>query len=125
MTEKKKEFDSSLMTLKTIEFQMNKHLKDKNGQKFQKVTIDYAAKNNYNADVFDNLVEKEICGTFMNKKWDKLPIYFKWKCIQEYLQKNNIIDTDCVKSFKDKLSSNTLVGIEYNQEKQEITKIAI
>lgn len=115
--------DKSEMALKNIEFQMNKHLKTKFGQKYQKVNIDTKETNMYNANVFSDVVDSEIKNTLNLKKWNSLPMYFKWNCIIEYFDKNNIIDKSTIENIKANLSRNKLEGVVYDHINKEITSL--
>ena len=51
--------DKSVMELKVIETQLNKHLKDKQGQKFKKVSVfNFNGKYNYDEQSFNEIVSK-------------------------------------------------------------------
>jgi hypothetical protein len=116
--------DTSVLALKNIEFQMNKHLKNKFGQKYKKVSIDTNERNMYNAEVFNDLVEYEIKHLTSSKKWASLPLFFKWNCIQTYLNKNNIIDKDVINNIKKKLNAK-IENVTYDPISQEITDIML
>jgi hypothetical protein len=122
MTEK---MDSSAFALKTIEFQMNKHLKNKNGQKYKKVSIDVNERHMYNEESFNSVVDDEIKNTMSTKKWASLPLYFKWNCVLDYLKKNDIVDKKVIAEYKDNLNKNKLDGVLYDPVLQEITNITI
>lgn len=117
--------DSSVVQLKTIEYQMNKHLKNKHGDKHKKVNIDVSQKNSYNPEKFDSFVNKEIDSSIIKKKWASLPVYFKWRCIQEYLAENNISDNETVSKIRTSLANNTLTNISYDPVEQKVTSISI
>jgi hypothetical protein len=114
--------DQSTMALKNIEFQMNKHLKNKFGQKYKKVNIETNDRNMYNADSFGELIDYEIQHLTSTKKWNNLPLYFKWNCVQEYMTDNNIIDKKLITLIKNDLMKNKL-NVIYDLDSHKLSNI--
>jgi hypothetical protein len=118
--------DTSTFELKTLETQLNKHLKEKQGPKFKKVNIfNYDEKKNYEESNFGDLINKEIENKYTNKKWHTLPLYLKWKLVQEYLKENKIVDEKVVQNIKNAINKNNLEIITYNHASQKISNIDI
>jgi len=117
--------DSSAFELKQLESQLNKHLQDKQGLKFKKVNVfNFNEKNDYNESVFGDLINKEIEDKYINKNWKTLPMYLKWKLVQEYFRENNMVDAKTIKSVKDSVNSNKSNDyITYDNSTQKITNI--
>jgi hypothetical protein len=111
----KKPIDTnSVLELKTIENQLNIHLKNKQGLKFKKVSIAYDKA--YNEEKFKEIIDEEINIKIVNKKWKSLPMYLKWKYIEEYLKLSNNIDATYMAKLKSQLMNNTL-EVEYENKK--------
>ena len=119
--------DSSAFELKQLESQLNKHLQDKQGLKFKKVSVfNFSEKNDYNESVFGDLINKEIEDKYINKNWKTLPMYLKWKLVQEYLKENNITDAKTIKTIKDVININKNNDfIKYDNTTHKITEMDI
>lgn len=118
--------DTSTFELKTLETQLNKHLKDKQGQKFKKVNVfNFDEKIKYEESNFGELINKEIENKYTNKKWHTLPLYLKWKLVQEYLKENNIIDEKIVQNIKNAINKNNVEIITYDHTSQKVSNIDI
>jgi hypothetical protein len=119
--------DSSEFELKQLESQLNKHLQDKQGLKFKKVSVfNFNEKNDYNESAFGDLINKEIEDKYINKNWKTLPMYLKWKLAQEYLKENNITDSKIVKTIKDVININKNNDfIKYDNTTHKITEMDI
>jgi hypothetical protein len=118
--------DTSVFELKTLETQLNKHLKEKKGQKFKKVNIfNFDEKKNYEESNFGDLINKEIENKYTNKKWHTLPLYLKWKLVQEYLKDNKIVDEKVVQNIKNAINKNNVEIITYDHASQKISNIDI
>jgi hypothetical protein len=117
--------DSSEFELKQLESQLNKHLQDKQGQKFKKVSVfNFNEKNDYNESTFGDLINKEIEDKYVNKNWKTLPLYLKWKIVQDYFLENNIIDKKIIKSVKDAINNNKINDfISFDNITQKVTNI--
>jgi N-acetyl-gamma-glutamylphosphate reductase len=105
---------NSVLELKTIENQLNIHLKNKQGLKFKKVSIAYDKA--YNEEKFTQVIDDEINIKIINKKWKSLPMYLKWKYIEDYLKLTNNIDTSYIAKLKMQLMNNSL-EVEYEDKK--------
>ena len=116
--ENKPKDTNSQMELKKIEQQLNLHLKDKQGLKFKKVSLIYDK--SYDAEKFGHVIDKELEEKTCNKKWKGLPMFMKWKLIELYLEKNNIIDKIYINMIRSKLSQNIL---EVKYEDKEVLSI--
>lgn len=105
---------NSTMELKTIEHQLNLHLKNRQGLKFKKVSIAYDKA--YDETKFSDVINDEIENKTANKKWKALPIYLKWKYIENYLIEENNTDINYAAELKKKLLNNTL-DVKYEDKK--------
>lgn len=118
--------DTSAFELKTLETQLNKHLQEKQGQKFKKVNIfNFDERKNYEESNFGDLINKEIENKYTNKKWHTLPLYLKWKLVQEYLKDNKIVDEKVVQNIKNAINKNNVEIITYDHASQKISNIDI
>ena len=116
--------DKSVMELKVIETQLNKHLKDKQGQKFKKVSVfNFNGKYNYDEQSFNEIVSKEINDKYSTKKWPALPVCIKWKLVETFLLKENIIDKKTHEDLKKQILQKKETSIHYDQKEQKITSI--
>lgn len=116
--------DKSFMELKVIESQLNKHLKDKQGQKYKKVSVfNFNGKYNYDEASFNDIVSKEINDKYSAKKWPALPICIKWKLVQAFLLKENISDEKTHEDLKKLILQKKETCIHYDQKEQKITSI--
>ncbi len=109
---------NSLIELKKIEQQLNKHLKSKQGLKYNKISV--SANINFDENSFSKVIENEIKQKTDNKKWKSLPLYLKWQLLQTFFTKNNITDDDYILDIKNRLMKNIL-QVEY--ENKEVHKI--
>lgn len=109
---------NSEMELKKIEQQLNEHMKSKQGLKYKRVSIthDRFYDEKKFAEVLDDELEKKV----MNKTWRTLPMCIKWKMIQDYMDRSNIVDPQEIESIKTRLMSNKL-QVEYSN--RAVTKI--
>jgi len=114
--------DSSEFELKQIEFNLNRHLQEKQKLKFKKVSICENNTHMYNADTFARHVDEEIEEKFRTKKWSGIPLYMKWNLVQKYLGENSIFEKKQIAEYKSKLSSNKLIVV-YDHTEQKITSI--
>lgn len=117
-----KKGDSSEFELKQIEFNLNKHLQEKQKLKFKKVSICDNSTHMYNADTFARRVNEEIEEKFKTKKWTGIPLYMKWNLVQKYLEENSILEKKQIAEYKSKLASNKL-NVVYDHTEQKITSI--
>ena len=109
---------NSMIELKKIEHQLNKHLKSKQGLKYNKVSI--SGNITFDHDSFSEVIEKEIKQKTDNKKWKGLPLYLKWQLLQTFFEKNDITDVAYILDIKNRLTKNIL-QVEY--ENKEVHKI--
>ena len=70
---------NTTMALKTIQTQMNTYLKNKKGQKYERVDLFKEEKNN--TELFNQRMDEEIISSNKKKKWKSLPIYIKWRYV--------------------------------------------
>lgn len=116
--------DTSSLELKKLEQQMNQHLKSKQGQKFKKVSIFNFDKNaNYDESTFSKVVDSEIEAKYKNKKWSSLPMYMKWKYVQEYLMANDITDNDVIDDIKQSIAKKDESMITFDHINKQVTNI--
>jgi hypothetical protein len=116
--------DKSFMELKVIETQLNKHLKDKQGQKFKKVSVfNFNGKYNYDEQSFNDIISKEISDKYSTKKWPALPICIKWKLVEAFLLQENINDQKIHEDLKKLILQKKETTIHYDQKEQKITSI--
>lgn len=116
--------DSTEFDIKNIEFNLNKHLREKQKLKYKKVNIcDSDSNHMYNEEELSKRVDNEIYEKFKTKKWSSIPLYMKWNLVKQYLEDNKINEKQIPK-YKSKLSSNKL-DIEYDHTEQKITNIVI
>jgi hypothetical protein len=116
--------DKSFMELKVIESQLNKHLKDKQGQKYKKVSVfNFDGKYNYDEQSFNDIVSKEINDKYSSKKWPALPVCIKWKLVQAFLEKENIKDPKTRDNLKQMILAKKESCIHYDQKEHKITSI--
>lgn len=105
---KDKLYDTANKDLKRIETQLNNYLKDKKGKKYERVSVfSYNERMNYDSTKFSEKVDNEILNKFSNKKWGSIPLYLKWKIVQEYLTEKDINDNDIIEKIKQHLSKKT------------------
>jgi translation elongation factor EF-G len=97
---------NSVMELKKIENQLNIHMKNKQGLKYKKVSLVY--NHSYDKESFSQVIDQELVTKMANKKWKALPMFMKWKAVQDYLSENDITDEIYIKSIKKKLIENKL-----------------
>lgn len=97
---------NSVMDLKKIENQLNLHMKNKQGLKYKKISLVY--NHAYDKESFSQVIDQELNTKMANKKWKGLPMFMKWKAIQDYLSKNNITDETYIQMVRKKLVENTL-----------------
>jgi hypothetical protein len=116
--------DKSFMELKVIESQLNKHLKDKQGQKYKKVSVfNFDGKYNYDEQSFNDIVSKEINDKYSSKKWPALPVCIKWKLVQAFLDRENIKDQKTRDDLKQMILAKKENCIHYDQKEHKITSI--
>lgn len=109
---------NSVLELKKIEQQLNLHLKNKQGLKFNKVSI--VNDKSYNEEKFSEIINKEFANKIANKKWKGLPIFLKWQLLQAFFETNQITDKFYIDDIRSKLMKNSL-EVEY--EDQKVVKI--
>lgn len=109
---------NSDLELKKIEQQLNLHLKNKQGLKFNKVSI--VNDKSYNEEKFSEVINKEFANKIANKKWKSLPIFLKWQLLQAFFETNQITDKSYIDDIRSKLMKNIL-EVEY--EGQKVIKI--
>lgn len=118
--------DSTVFEMKQLESQMNKHLQSKQGQKFKKISIfNFDEKKDYNENSFGELVNKEIENKYINKKWHALPLYMKWKLVQEYILDESISDSKIIANIKDAVNKNNIDMITYDHLIHKVINIDI
>lgn len=118
----KTEKDTSDFDIKNIEFNLNKHLREKQKLKYKKVNIcDSDSNHMYDEQELSKRVDEEIYEKFKTKKWSSIPLYMKWNLVKQYLEDNKIDDKQIAK-YKSKLSSNRL-EIEYDHTEKKIKNI--
>lgn len=110
---------NSVLALKTIEHQMNQYLKNKKGQKYERVSLIKADMNN--KELFNKSIDDEIASKTKNKKWKSLPSYLKWKFLNDYFQKNNITDKNYIEKVKANLNNESM--FRYDHTNQEVLEI--
>lgn len=110
---------NSQLELKKIEHQLNIHLKNKQGLKYKKVSV--VQDKTYDEQKFAQVIDAELRNKTENKSWKGLPMFMKWKLIEEYLSKNNITDAIYITELKRKLGKNTLDVKYKDKEIQEIS----
>lgn len=106
---------NSQIELKTIENQLNIHLKNKQGLKFKKVSITHDK--SYNSETFTEVIDEELRNKIVNKKWKGLPMFMKWNLITEFVKLDPTLD---INDIKEKFVNN-LLQVDY--ENNKITKI--
>lgn len=109
---------NSILELKKIEQQLNLHLKNKQGLKFNKVTINHDK--SYNEEKFSEIINKELATKVANKKWKGLPMFMKWQLLKTFFETNQITDQSYIDNVRSKLMKNSL-EVEY--EEQKVLKI--
>ena len=93
---------------KLLEFQINQHLREKyKQQKPAKVTLE----TKYETMTSEELDEFMLSRTKKSKSWKAVPLYEKWKLVQEYVQ-----DESKHLQYKDLLKRNML-NIKYDGSK--------
>lgn len=102
---------NSEMELKKIEQQLNEHLKNKQGLKFKKVSV--TQDRFYDEKKFGEVMEDELEKKVMNKTWRTLPMCIKWKMLQNYMDRTNIVKPEEIDAIKSRLINNTL-SVEYS-----------
>jgi len=113
---------NSVLALKTIEHQMNQFLKNKKGQKYERISLMKADTNN--KELFNKSIDDEIAQKTKNKKWKSLPSYLKWKFVNVYFQKNNITDKAYIERVKKQLDNESIFKYDHvNQEVLEISDV--
>ena len=116
--------DKSFMELKVIETQLNKHLKDKQGQKYKKVSVfNFDGKYNYDEQSFNDIVSKDINDKYSSKKWPALPVCIKWKLVQAFLEQEKIKDPKIHNDLKEMILAKKECHIHYDQKEHKITGI--
>lgn len=105
---------NSVLELKKIEQQLNVHLKNKQGLKFNKVNI--AHDKSYNEEKFSEIINQEFENKIANKKWKGLPMFMKWQLLQAFFETNKITDKIYIDDIKLKLMKNKL-EVEYEEKK--------
>jgi hypothetical protein len=121
--EEKPKVDINDIQFKIIEKQMNQWLKQKNGQKHERVSL-----NNFNEiEIYDDVVQdewidKEVQKTMKKKRWNSLPKSAKWNLIQSYCEINNI-DNTILDKYKNMLEKNIKIIISYDHLNGTITSI--
>lgn len=105
---------NSVLELKKIEQQLNLHLKNKQGLKFNKISIAYDK--SYNEEKFSEIINEELKNKVANKKWKGLPMFMKWRLLQTFFENNEITDKTYIDNVKSKLMKNSL-EVEYEQQK--------
>lgn len=125
-TKPPKGIDNANVELKKIEHQMNLHLKNKQGQKFKKVSIfNFDDKTNYDEHTFSKVVDLEIETKYMNKKFASLPMYMKWNMVQAYLRENNIEENAVINHLKETLCKGGDSIVTYDHINKKVTNIAL
>ena len=105
---------NSILELKKIEQQLNLHLKNKQGLKFNKVSVVHDK--SYNEEKFSEVINQELANKVANKKWKGLPMFMKWQLLQTFFETNEITDKSYIDSVKTKLLKNVL-EVEYEGKK--------
>ncbi len=113
--------DNSEFEIKNIEFNLNKHLSEKQKLKYKKVTIS-EADNLYDSSRFNQCINDEISEKFKTKKWSGIPLYMKWNMVKKYLEETDSMHL--INEYKTKLSNNKL-NIVYDHNEQKITDCKI
>ncbi len=118
--------DTTLKDIQKLEGQLNKHLKDKQGQRFQKVSITNVDNDKvYNEKTMNTMLDNEISTKYATKRWNSIPMYMKWNLIQTYLDENEIT-TSAIKTFlknainKNKLDINVITFDHINHKITDI-----
>lgn len=109
---------NSALELKKIEQQLNLHLKNKQGLKFNKISIVHDK--TYNEEKFSEIINQEFQNKIANKKWKGLPMFLKWQLLQTFFETNKITDKTYIEDIRLKLMKNKL-DVEY--EGQTVMKI--
>ncbi len=114
--------DTTDFEIKNLEFNLNKHLREKQKLRYKKVTIS-ENNNMYNEAELSKCIDNEIFEKFKDKKWSSIPLYMKWNMIQQYLEDNHLDDKQKSK-YKNKLSTNKL-DVTYDHNEQKIVNVEI
>jgi hypothetical protein len=116
--------DVGVTDLKKLEFQMNTYLKNKHGQKAEKVSaFSFDNKTSYNETTFGQLVDQEIEAKYSNKKWTGLPQYMKWKLVQEYFIEKEINNEESLMQIKSAISKKKDDMVVYDHINGKISDI--
>ena len=114
--------DTTEFEIKKIENQMNTFLRLKQGRKYKRVTLTDPEPDT--KALFDDAIDQEILAKFANKKWTSLPVYMKWKLLEEYFKEHNITDASFILQMKKSLQlTKENSQIIYDHVEQKITSI--
>lgn len=116
--------DTSDFELKSIETKMNQYLKNKQKLKYERVSLhNFDDKKQYNKEDFNLLIDKEINMKYKTKKkFTSLPLFLRWKLVQDYINTENITDDSIILSYKNLVQNNKLI-CDYDDIDMKILKI--
>lgn len=77
-----------------IENDYNKWLKGKQGQKYQRVSLNTYKENEHNHEILDNIIDNEIRRSIRNKQWKNLTMSTRWFLIKDYCDNNNVTEKE-------------------------------
>lgn len=118
--------DTTMKDMQKLEGQLNKHLKDKQGQRFQKVSICNVDNDKvYNEKSMNTMLDNEINTKYATKRWNSIPMYMKWNLVQTYLEENAITSPSIKAYLKNAINTNKLdmATITFDHVNHKITSI--
>jgi hypothetical protein len=115
--------DISNFQLKTLEHQLNNHLRSKQKLKYEKVTLNnYTEDTSFNSNRFNDTINNEITTKFSKKKFSALPMCLRWKLVGEFLAIKGVADPDKIAIIKGSITQNKFT-CDYDSENMKIISI--
>jgi hypothetical protein len=120
-----KKYDIADLQHKTIDKQYNDWLKQKQGMKYERVSLNNFGKAEiYDDNSTDNFIDQEVRNLLKKKKWNGLPKSSKWTLIKEYCEKHDE-EKENLKIYKGLLEKKGNMTVVYDNNIGEIQSISI